>query len=111
MLNYMVAFCTVATCRPLSRIKETTAIPKKLGDTFALRCPSHPCLAVTESDGDIYNFTKITERSEIIHQGRVLRKVISDVNDTATYCCAPYCTDDTEPCCVNIEGTYIQVTF
>ena len=102
---------TVAICKPLSRTKETTAILKKVGETFTLRCPSHPCTAATETDVDTYNFTKITTRSEFIHQGRVFRKVISDVNDTATYCCVPSCAKDAEPCCVNVKCTYMHNTY
>ena len=102
---------TVATCKPISRIKETTAIPKKFGETFTLQCPSHPCTAASGSDVDTYNFTKITAKSGFIHQGRVFRKVISDVNDTTTYiyCCVPYCAcaKDTEPCCISIKGSYL----
>ena len=98
---------TVATCKPLSRIKETTAIPKKFGETFTLQCLSHPCTTASGSDVDTYNFTKITAKSGFIHQGRVFRKVISDVNDTATYCCVPSCTKDIEPCCVSIRGSYL----
>ena len=66
-----------------------------------MRCPPHPC---TEVAGDTYNFTK---DSELIHQGRYLSKTITDINDAAVYCCIPHCANNTEPCCLNVGGTYI----
>ena len=92
----------------LSKIKETTFIFKSYGETFTLWCSSHPCTATTITDSNAYNSAKIIEISEYTHQGRVFRKVISDVNDTATYCCVLYCAKDTEPCCVNIRGMCIH---
>ena len=84
------------------------AIPKMYGESFTLRCPSHSCTAANQTDDNIYNFTKFTERLKLIHQRRVFRKVMSDVNDTATCCCVPDRAKDTEPCCVNIKGMYIH---
>ena len=88
-------------------MNETVPIVKMYGETFTLRCPSHLC---TETAGGMWNFTKeINGGSRLIHQGRVLSKTVKDVSDAATYCCIPYCADDTEPCCVNIRGMYIHV--
>ena len=102
--SLFICFCTVATCH---RMNETIPIVKMYGETFTLHCPSHPC---TETAGSMWNFTKeINGGSQLIHQGRVLSKKVKDVSDTATYCCVPYCADDTEPCCVSIRGMYIHV--
>ena len=106
-LSILLFFFTVSTCKPLSKIKETTSIPKTFAETFTLWHPSHSNTTTNQVDGNIYNFAKITGRSEYIHQRKVFRKVISDVNDTATYYCVPYCVKDTEPCCVNIGGKYV----
>ena len=100
-MNCFIHFCTVTTCQPLSEIKGTATVIKNYGETFTMRCPSHPC---TQAAGDIYSFTG---DSELIHQGRFLSKTITDINDAAVYCCTPHCANNTEPCCLNIGGTYI----
>ena len=81
-----------------------TAIVKKIGEHFNMRCPSHPCI---ETAGEIYGFTKInstTGTSELIHKGRVMHMTITDYSDAGTYCCTTHCTNNTEPCCINIQG-------
>ena len=105
----LIHLCIVATCQPLSYMNETAPIVKTYGETITMWCPYHPC---TETTGDICNFTKINGGSQLdIYQGKVFSLTVKDVNDTGTYCCVPYCANDTEPCCVNIEGMYIQVTL
>ena len=96
-----IHFCTVATCQPLSEIKGTATVIKNYGETFTMRCTSDPC---TQAAGDIYNFTG---DSEFIHQGKLLNKTITDINDAAMYCCVPHCANDTKQCCLNIAGMYI----
>ena len=107
MLTYL---CIVATCQPLSFMNETAPIVKTYGEAITMRCPDHSC---TETAGDICNFTKTNKVSQLdIYQGKVLSLTVKDVNDTETYyCCVPYCADDTEPRCVNIEGMYVQLTL
>ena len=98
---YML-FCVVMPCQSLSEIKETAPLIKKIGEQFNMRCPLHPC-----NESGIYNFTKVnmnTGKLELVYQGRELDTIITDLSDAGTYCCKPYCDDNTRSCCVNIQG-------
>ena len=105
----MYHFCAVRFCQPLSEIKGTTPIIKKIGDHFNMRCPFYPCI---ETAGNICNFTKVNENTgkpELVHQGRVLNITIAEFNDAGTYCYTPHCASNTESCCINIQGMQLHI--